>query len=90
MLRLGRFVLWGGGSTSTAGSLLVLGCKLQVRDGLHQLGLGLLQEAVNILSAVLGQGCPFLLPVSLSCLQHKAGLTVMLFTLEEDSKALGF
>lgn len=28
--------------------------KVQIRDGLHELGLGFLQESVNVLSAVLG------------------------------------
>lgn len=42
------------------------GSKVQVWDGLHQLRLRLLQQAVDVLSAELGQTGPFLLPVPLS------------------------
>lgn len=45
------------------------GGKVQVWDGLHQLRLGLLQQAVDVLSAELGQTGPFLLPVPLSRLK---------------------
>lgn len=45
------------------------GSKVQVWDGLHQLRLGLLQQAVDVLSTELGQTGPFLLPVPLSCLE---------------------
>lgn len=86
MLGLARLVLRGGGcapTAPTAGGLLVLGCKLQVRDGFHQLGLGLFQKAVNVFSAVLGQGCPLLLPVSFGCLEiGQAGIPVMLIGLK--------
>lgn len=43
----------------------VLGCELEVRDGLHQLGLGLLQQAVDVLGAELGQTGSLLFPVPL-------------------------
>lgn len=58
-----------GGSAAAARGLLVLGSELQVRDGLHQLGLRLLQETVDVLGAVLGQRCPLLLPVPLGSLR---------------------
>lgn len=47
---------------------------VQVRDGLQQLGLRLFQQAVDVLGTVLGQGCPLLLPVTLSSLQGKGGV----------------
>lgn len=42
---------------------------VQVRDSLEQLSLGLFQQPVDVLGAVLGQGCPLLFPVSLCSLE---------------------
>ena len=48
--------------------LHLLGGEVQVGDGLHQLGLRLLQEPVDVLSTVLGQAGALLLPVPLRSL----------------------
>lgn len=44
---------------------------VQVRDGLQQLCLCLLQKPVDVLGAVLGQGCPLFLPVPLGSLERR-------------------
>lgn len=65
MLRFVGFVLRGGvGARQYLALLLVLvlvlhwldlfSSKVQIRDGLHELSLGFLKKAVNVLSAVLG------------------------------------
>ena len=46
----------------------VPGGQLQVGQGLEQLGLGLLQQPVDVLGAELGEAGPLLLPVTLCCL----------------------
>ena len=65
-------MLGRGGGAAAARALLVLGSELQVGDGLHQLGLRLLQEPVDVLGTVLGQRCPLLLPVPLGSLRRQA------------------
>lgn len=61
-------VLSGG---SVGGGLDLFGSEVQVWYGLHELSLGLLQQPVDVLSAVLGQTGPLLLPVPLRCLQER-------------------
>lgn len=58
----------------------VPGGKVQVGDGLHELGLRLLQESVDVLSAELGQAGPLLLPVPLCCLDEGPELGCIKFT----------
>lgn len=58
-------MVWGGG-----GSWVGFAGTVQVRDGLEQLSLCLLQQPVDVLGAVLGQGCPLLFPVSLCSLER--------------------
>lgn len=53
------------GGRRVGGRLYLLGSKVQVRNGLQQLGLCLLQQPVDVLGAVLGQAGPLLLPVPL-------------------------
>lgn len=62
-------VIWGLGGT--AGLLMCLAAKSRsIRDGFHQLGLGLFQQAIDVLRAELGQAGTLLLPVPLCCLTH--------------------
>lgn len=65
-------MLGGGRGAAAARGLLVLGSEVQVGDGLHELGLRLLQEAVDVLGTVLGQRCSLLLPVPLGSLRQPA------------------
>lgn len=80
MLGLADAMLQGPASTlvhlgrgRVAGGLDLLGRKVQVGDGLHQLGLGLLQQPVDVLGAVLRQAGPLLLPVALGRLRTRGG-----------------
>lgn len=77
VLGLGRAVLWGPSPTlwglrlggCVGGGLVdLLGGKVQVWDGLHQLSLGLLQQTVDVLGTELGQTSSLLLPVPLCSL----------------------
>lgn len=59
------------GRRRIGGGFDLLGGKVQVGDGLHELGLRLLQQPVDVLSAVLGQAGPLLLPVPLGSLRRR-------------------
>lgn len=63
---LGGLVVRGGGWARVG-----LARTVQVGDGLQELRLCLLQQPVDILGAVLGQGCPLLLPVPLGSLERR-------------------
>lgn len=65
-------VLWGSRSTlgvlgggCVGGWFALFGSQaVQVGYSLHQFGLGLLQQSIDVLGAVLGQTGPLLLPVT--------------------------
>lgn len=63
---LGGLVVRGGGRAWVG-----LARTVQVRDGLQQLCLCLFQQPVDVLGAVLSQGCPLLLPVPLGSLERR-------------------